>query len=115
MTCAMGVKGDRKMKLKLEFVNKGKPFEVSEWTVEKHEKALELCVKECKELPKTKQDQEFRYYVIYIGLREIDSDVPFEKVHKLHVENVIELFNIIYNAGKVDIFFRKKKSIKTKN
>ena len=102
------------MKLNLKFVNEGKPFEVSDWTVEKHEKALALCVKACEGLSKAEQDQEFRYYVIYIGLKEIDADTPFEKVHNLHVENVIELFNIIYTKGKVDIFFRPKKSIKTK-
>lgn len=103
------------MKIKLDFVNKGKPFEVSNWTVEKHEKALALCVKETENLSKKQQDQEFRYYVIYIGLKEIDDDCEFEKVHNLHPENVIELFNTIYGAGKVDIFFRPKKSMKKKN
>ena len=58
-------------------------------------------------MTKSQQDAEFRYYVIYIGLKEIDSSVEFAKVHSLHVENVIELFNIIYNEGKVDIFFRQ--------
>ena len=100
------------MKLKLKFVNKGKPFEVSEWTVEKHEKTLEACIKSTEKMSKSQQDAEFRYYVIYAGLKEIDSSVEFETVRNLHPENIIELFNIIYNAGKVDIFFRPKKSIK---
>lgn len=103
------------MKLKLKFVNKGKPFEVSNWNVEKHEEALSLCIKNTDGMSKALQDAEFRYYVIYIGLKEIDNNVEFEKVHNLHPENVVELFNIIYGAGKIDIFFRPKKSMKKKN
>ena len=102
-------------KLTLKFVNKGKPFKiVNDWTVEKHENALALCAADNEELSKDEQDVLFRYYVIYVGLKEIDEDVEIIKVRKLHVENVIQLFNIIYNKGKVDIFFRPKKSIKNK-
>lgn len=103
------------MKLTLKFVNKGKPFEVSDWNVEKHEEALANCVKSTEGMSKSKQDAEFRYHVIHLGLKEIDPSVELETVRNLHPENVIELFNIIYGAGKVDIFFRPKKSIKKKN
>ncbi len=101
-------------KLNLKFVNKGKPFVVSKWTVEKHEEALALCLEATEELSKSERDKEFRYYVIYVGLKEVDANIDFEAVHILHPENVIDLFNIIYGEGKVDIFFRPKKSIKKK-
>ena len=99
-------------KLTLPFVKKGSPFVVKNWTIEKHEKALELLVTECKNLTPKEQDKLFRYYVIYVGLLEIDDSIDFETIQSLHVENIMELFEVIYYAGKVDIFFHRSKGKK---
>lgn len=103
------------MKLKLKFVNKGKPFELkNDWSVEKQEKVLELMVQNTVDMDDNQKDREFKYYVIYVGLSEIDSEIKMEEIRKLHPENIADLWTVIYTKGKVDIFFREKKSKKTK-
>ena len=95
-------------KLTLPFVNEGKPFSVSDlgtWTVKKHKSALTELKKNTKNLSAEEQDEEFKFYVIHTELKLIDESVTLEAVKKLHVENVVVLFNVIYYAGKDDIFF----------
>jgi hypothetical protein len=99
----------KKEKITLPFVNNGKPFTISNWTVQKHTEALELMVSENGEnLSEKEEDALFRFYVVYVGLKEVDSTVEFESVKNMHPENLITLFKLIYTAGKVDIFFRGK-------
>lgn len=99
-------------KLSLKFVNKGKPFVVKNWTVEKHEKALQHMKQAMGTMSKEAQNAEFRYWVIWEALVEIDKNVNIETVRHLHPDNLIQLFDICYNAGKVDIFFHKEKKEK---
>jgi len=98
------MKEDRK--LTLPFVNDGKPFKVSNWTLGKHEEALAAMAESEGELSESQADAMFRYYVVYIGLKEIDDSVKLDDVKLLHPENMLELFKLIYYAGRVDIFFR---------
>jgi len=100
-------------KLSLPFVNKGKPFTVSNWTVEKHEKTLSLMVEKNKSASAKELDALFRYYVVLVGLQDIDDSVTMEQVRSLHVENIMELFDAIYYAGKIDIFFHQSDKKKT--
>ena len=102
-------------KLTLPFVNEGKPFTVSAtWTVEKHKQALQAVIRDHPKASNDTQDDLFKYYVVYFGLKEIDSNIDFEEIQELHADNLIALFNIIYTKGKVDIFFRQKQSKKKK-
>ena len=94
-------------KLTLPFINKGKPFIVDNWTVEKHEKALKLMGEELGHLSPEDTDRELKYYIVYVGLSEIDETVNMDTIRKLHVDNLIDLFKIIYYKGKVDIFFHQ--------
>ena len=104
-------------KLSLPFVNDGKPFTVGNWTVEKHEKALQLMGEELGNLSPEETEKELKYYIVFVGLSELDDSVTIDIVRNLHVDNLIELFTIIYYKGKVDIFFQqsdKKKGKKGK-
>lgn len=92
------------VKIKLPFVNNGKPFEVGIWTTEKHEKALTMMLNDLKNATDEERTKQFKYYVILIGLQEVDSKVTLKQVKNLHVENIADLFNLIYNAGKLEIF-----------
>ena len=67
-------------KITLPFVNEGKPFTVGNWTVEMHEETLALLKEENPLLSPEEQDALFRYYVIFIGLKSIDSSVKLEDV-----------------------------------
>lgn len=101
----------KKQKLTISFVNKGDPFEVPNWTVERHESALSKLAKEQQEKKwnDKKASEEFKYYVIYETLSEIDESgmCTLEKIRNMHTNNVVELFNIIYLAGKENIYFRE--------
>jgi hypothetical protein len=96
-----------KKKVSLEFINKGKPFIVPKWTVKKHKAALARMNDECKGMPEEDKTDEFNYYVIYETLKQVDSSVSIDDIKELHPEDLITLFNVVYNAGKVGIFFRE--------
>lgn len=104
-----------KEKYTLDFVNDGEPFELTPWTVEKHEKALAHLLKDHKDKDVQTQDSLLRAYIIYQALVEIDSEVDIQEIINMHPENQIELFNAVYLEGKKDIHFHKKSSKKKKN
>ena len=97
----------------IDFVNKGKPFSIPNWTTERHESALAKLTEATKDLPPDKQDKEFKFYVIYEVLSQIDEtgDCTIDKIREMHAMDTIELFNAIYNAGRKGIYsqnFRKE-------
>lgn len=91
--------------------NNGKPFCVPHWTTQKHKAALAQLVKESddKKLSKEEENDLFNYYVILQTLRQIDNTVTVEDIQTLHPEDLIELFSVIYNAGKQGIYFQQPK------
>jgi len=97
----------------LEFVNKGKAFSIPNWTTEKHESALAHLAADMKNMPKGKEDKEFKHYVIYETLSAIDTTgaCTLEKIRKMHPIDLIDIFNAIYGAGRKGIYskdFRKE-------
>lgn len=107
----------KKVKYSLPFVNNGKPFDMPNWTVVKHKKALEDLNKNCKDMSQEEKDEEFQYYVIYETLKEIDENVDFDAIKQMHPEDHILLFNAVYSAGRTGILFREgvKKPIRKKS
>jgi hypothetical protein len=93
-------------KLSLEFINKGKAFEITNWTVTKHENALSKLAEYQKthSLSEKQMNNEFKYFVIYETLVEVDSTVDIEAIRVMHPIDLVELFNLIYNAGKRGIY-----------
>lgn len=94
-------------KLALKFVNKGKPFKLENWTVMKHKAVLEKISKLPKNVSEEDKDIEFQFYCIYEGLKVIDSEVKLENIKNLHPIMLSQLFEVIYNEGKYDIYFRE--------
>lgn len=96
-------------KYTISFVNKGEPFEIPTWTVTKHNNALsKLAADQTKyKWDNQKTTDEFKFYVIYETLSEIDTsgECTLEKIRNMHTTNVIELFNTIYLAGKEEIHY----------
>jgi len=99
-------------KLTIPFVNKGKPFCINNWTVEKHAKALELLANT--ESTESLKETEFQYCIVYVALQEIDNSVSMSDVRTLHVDNLLELAKLFYYAGKIDIFFHQPDTKKQK-
>ena len=110
-------------KYSLEIVNNGKPFIMPKWTVKKHRAALRNTVANTKNMSDEEQQEEFNYYVIYETLKQIDDSITVDDIKNLHPEDMMQLFNDVYNAGKEGIYFRegkkpqpkKKKSTGKKN
>jgi hypothetical protein len=103
----------KKIKYALKFVNKGKPFVISDWTVEKHERAIATALeftKGRKDLNDTQKENELKYAIMYEALLEIDESVELDEVRKyfIHPENIVEFFNAVYYAGKKNIYFRQE-------
>jgi len=95
-----------KKKYSLSFVKDGKPFEMPKWTVEKHKRVLNRLSKR-KGLSQEEAEDFFQYYVIYESLSQIDSSVTLKSIKELHPEDLIALFNAVYNKGKEGILFRE--------
>jgi len=88
----------------LKFVNRGKPFDMPNWTPEKHESALAKLNKDTKKLNDEEQNKEFKYYVIHETLLELDEDCSMDNIRRMHPMDLIELFNAVYNAGREGIY-----------
>ena len=108
-----------KTEYSLKFVNKGKPFTVPNWTVQSHEHAMVKAVEATKDskMSDIEKENELKYYVILETLQKIDSTVTIENVKEFftHPENIVEAFNIVYYAGKQNIYFSKALNKKGKS
>jgi len=91
-------------KLKLKFINEGKAFEIPLWTTKKHESALDKLVKDTKDLSDKEKDREFKFYVIHESLLEVDPDCRMEDVKAMHPTDTVDLFSVLYNAGRTGIW-----------
>lgn len=111
----------------LPFINKGKKFKMPNWTPRKHEAALAEMIEETEKYKiydadkkvtnadevGRKQADLFKYYVILQSLREIDESVTFKIVREIHIDSIIQLFNAVYAAGKLNIIYEEKDFQKT--
>jgi len=103
-----------KKKYSLSFVNDGKPFVMPKWTVKKHRAAIKNTAKNTPNMSEEEQQEEFNYYVIYETLKQIDNSITVDDIKELHPEDMMQLFNDVYNAGKEGIYFRQPKKGKKK-
>ena len=101
-------------KYSLKFVNKGKAFCMPKWTTGKHKAALAMMTKECKGMSNEEMNDRFNFYVIYQTLHQIDNNITIANIEDLHPEDLIELFNAVYNAGKEGIYFQSSPKKKGK-
>jgi len=98
-----------KIKYTIKCVNNGNPFEMPDWTVDKHENALAKVSidQEKNKWNDKKAENEWKYYVIHESLLEIDPNCRLEDLKKFltHPVTLIELFNAVYNAGRQNIYY----------
>lgn len=95
------------LKYSLDFVNEGKEFKITNWTIEKHTSALDRLaqlIKEKGEMSNKDSDIWFKRYVVYEALLEIDEDVKIEKIIDMHPLDFLQLFSDVYNAGRKGIY-----------
>ena len=106
----------KKTKYTLPFVNDGKPFVLSKWTVRKHEETLKEAARYEKELKGEELDRKYRNLLILKGLHEIDKSVTEDDLLDLHPDEKVALFAAVYLQGKRGILaedkanFQKKKT-----
>jgi len=93
-----------KIKYTLPFVNKGKPFELSNWTVSKHKNVLREVKKwEDKIKDEKKLDEKYRHILILCGLNEVDPNVTEDDLDTMHPDDLIAIFAAVYYQGKKGI------------
>lgn len=98
-----------KIEYTFKYVNNGKPFEMPDWTVDKHTKALAKLAEYAKGKKMSKEDADdvFKYFIIHETFLELDPTCPLEKVMAIkHPMDLIEWFNAVYNAGRQGIYYK---------
>lgn len=112
-------------KLSLPFVLSGKEFELTDWTVKKHEEVLkevaelEKKYKKDDKIPSKEEteelDKKYRIILILKGLHEIDPNVKESDLATLHPDDFVTLFSAIYLQGRRGIFVEDDKSFREKS
>lgn len=101
------------MEYSIKCVLNGKPFEMTKWTVEKHEKLLDEMIpyeklKDDGKLSQAAYDKKYRTLMIIISLREIDKNIKENDLEQLHPDDFIDLWITVYNSGKEGIRVKKQ-------
>jgi len=94
---------EKQTKYKLDFVNKGKPFVLSAWTVAKHKDVLREIKEWEDKLDEKKLDEKYRNILILRGLNEVDPNVTEKDLEELHPDDLVALFAAVYYQGKQGI------------
>lgn len=98
-----------KLKFTVKCVNKGEPFDMPDWTVDKHNLALAKLAADQKThgWDEKKAEDEFKYYVIHETMLELDPNCTLDDLKNFltHPSTLIELFNAVYNAGRENIYY----------
>jgi len=94
----------KKEMIVLEFVNKGKPFEVPLWTVElqlEHDDYMaELLKKEGMDSSNPNYGQYSNDDVIIRGLKQVESSVSIKDLRTMHPRDYLDLRDAVYNSGR---------------
>lgn len=97
-----------KVEYSLPFVNKGKKFILSNWTVAKHKDVLrEVKQWEDKIKDEKKLDEKYRHILILRGLNEVDPNVTEDDLETLHPDDLIAIFAAVYYQGKTGVIAKK--------
>jgi len=91
-----------KEKIKLSFVNDGKPFNIPHMTVKKQEELLEDMVeieKNYKNKPEI-YNREVNKHMVKRALQTIDESVSLDDINNMHPDDYIKLFTMVWNSGR---------------
>jgi len=99
-------------KIKLSFINKGKPFSIPHMTVRDQEELLqELAEQEKKDTP---VDDKMQNKILLLKmLQRVDPNITMDNILDMHPQDFIALINLIVTTGRElsdeDVNFREKK------
>jgi len=97
-----------KTEYSLPFVNKGKNFTLSNWSVKKHKDVLrEVKEWEDKIKDEKKLDEKYRHILILRGLNEVDPNVTEDDLDGMHPDDLIAIFAAVYYQGKSGVIAKK--------
>jgi hypothetical protein len=91
-----------KNKIKLSFMNDGKPFDIPHMTVKSQENLLEDMVGIEKEYKKDseKYNREVNKHMVLRVLQGIDNSVSLDDINNMHPDDYLTLFNLIWSSGR---------------
>lgn len=99
-------------KYKLSFVNDGKPFDLSNWSVKKHNDVLKKMAayeEKHSKLSEEDKDDMFQNVLILRGLQDVDKTVKISNLETMHPQDKKALFTAIYFTGREGITVSKPK------
>lgn len=102
----------KKLNYTYPFINKGKPFKLSNWTVRKQEEVYKETAKHEDKLKGEALDKKYRDLIILKGLREIDESVSEDDLLDMHPDDKTALFAAVYLQGKRGIIAPEKKDFR---
>jgi hypothetical protein len=97
---------EEKTEYSLPFVNKGKKFTLTNWSVAKHKDVLRETKKYEDKLDEKELDEKYRYLLILRGLHEVDSSVTEADLETLHPDDLLEIFAAVYRQGKKGVIVK---------
>jgi len=89
-------------KIKLSFVNDGKPFTIPHMTVTAQENLLEDIVELEKKHEKDSEiyNRELNKCMVVRVLQGIDDSITVKDINNMHPDDYIRLFNMIWSSGR---------------
>ena len=92
------------MKSEIDFVNKGKPFDIPRMDIETHEAVMDIVSQKFNKLTEVEFNRKFNKYLVSYQLNKIDDsksvDEYYETILKMHPDDFIELFKNVWGSGK---------------
>ena len=83
-------------------VNDGKPFELPEMTVKKHEAILREMADSRDKYTNLEYSRALQKELIYKSLKEVDKTVTKEMIESLHPTEFSDLSDAVWEAGRTD-------------
>jgi len=88
-------------KIKLSFVNGGKPFDIPHMTVSRQEELMEKIVEvEKKYSDEKKRNQEINKYMVLKTLQLVNKDVNIEHINNMHPDDFVFVFQMVWDKGR---------------
>jgi hypothetical protein len=87
-------------KIKLSFVNDGKPFNLPAMTVKRQEELMEEMAKLEDKISEDQYNREINKILVLKTLQAVDDNITMEHINNMHPDDYIKLFSRIWTEGR---------------
>ncbi len=101
-------------KIKLSYINGGKPFDLPKMTMKRQEAIMEKMVELEDTYTGDKLNREVNKYILLKTLEQIDDKMTMAVIDEMHPDDFMQVFSKLYGTGREltsdDKDFREKKT-----